>query len=163
MAEVWTPPALNDITTAELVTVAYLNGLGNSLRFLKEVNYTPFTSDKSITTTADIDIVSSGAITYEAVPHLIELYALRATAAAAGSLQIQLKDGATELGIYASIPLSTSVVGRIAAARITPTAASHTYKWTGFNTASQTSTIFAGAGGADTNAPGFIRITRIPT
>jgi hypothetical protein len=163
MPEVWTPPAFDDISTSELVTAAYLNGLGNSLRFLKEVGRVDFQSTVNVTGTSFVNIVSLGAITYEAVPHLLEFWAFRSQAGASGTFSIHLRDGTTDLGQLHSL----SATGRSDAVKLehnfTPSAASHTYVISGINGASQTSTVLAGAGGAGTVMPGFIRITRVPT
>ena len=155
----------NTITTkvtGNLVTAAEWVDIRENMLFLEEVAFVQFTSNVSVTTTADIDVVSSGAITYEAVPHLIHFQCTRVAVGASGFLRIHLYDGATGLGMIASQPASSG--GSVSAfAYLTPTAASHTYKIVADNTASQTSTIVAGAGGVDTDRPGFIRITRVPT
>lgn len=88
---------------------------------------------------------------------------LRPRAPSAGSMQINLQDGATNLGVIASLITSSVEAPVYCARRLIPTAASHTYKITANNIVSQTSTIYAGAGGAGVNMPGFIRITWIPT
>jgi hypothetical protein len=135
----------------------------DNMNFLKQVNRTDFTADVSITTTAIIDIVSSGAITYTNVPHIIEFSCPRIVCGASGALHIKLQDGATDLGIIFDPPINTTTTAVHVAVPITPSAASHTYKITGTNQSSQTSTVRAGAGGAATYMPGFIRIFRIPT
>lgn len=171
MAEVWTPPAFDDITTSELVTAAYLNGLGNSLRFLKEVDYEEFTSDVSVTATSEgtaNSVVSASTLTYEAVPHLIEFFATGArpdNGAAGRILHITLFDSTTVIGALAGVttPAASNMnVPVYLARRLTPTAASHTYNIKAWASAG-TGLIQAGSGGAGTKLPGFIRITRVPT
>jgi uncharacterized protein YerC len=169
MAEVWTPPAFDDISTSELVTAAYLNGLGNSLRFLKEVNYTAFVADVPVTATTvgtANQIVSSGAITYENVPHMIEFYC---PALATGATQcfIIVRDATTVLGTIARYGATNEIDSVHAQFRVTPSAASHTYNIAAWNNGAATATFNAGAGGAagndTTDVAGFIRITRVPT
>ena len=171
MAEVWTPPALDDISTSELVTAAYLNGLGNSLRFLKEVEYEQFTADVTVTATTEgtaNSVVSASTLTYEAVPHMITFFCPGArpdNGAAGRVLHVILYDSTTALGELAgpTTPAAANDNHPIHAQfRITPTAASHTYNvkaWTSAGTA----LIQAGAGGTGTKVPGFIRVERIPT
>ena len=168
MPEVWTPPAFDDIATSETVTAAYLNQLGNSLRFLKRVGETVFSADVSITaTTAGTanQIASLGAITYENVPHLLEFHFVRYSAPVAISTFL-LRDGTTILGTVTRNAASENIALPYFAYPITPTAASHTYNIAGF-VASGTGTVEAGTGGtagdATTYLQGFIRITRVPT
>jgi hypothetical protein len=127
------------------------------------------TSDVSITATSvgtANQIISLGAITYEAVPHYLEFYAPRLTAAAV-ALHVILRD-------------STTVIGRIAAQAsgegqgayyikypITPTAASHTYNIAAWLASAGTWTFEAGTGGtagdgtADLNI--WMAAHRVPT
>lgn len=169
MAEVWTPPAFDDISTSETVTAAQYNAYGNSLRFLKRVAHQTFASDVSVTATAvgsANQIVSAGAITYEAVPHQIVFYCPRATNAAVVNHLI-LRDSTTVIGTLLSNAASANVSGVYAQAVLTPTAASHTYNVASWNAAAGTWTYQAGSGGAagDTSTflAGFISIYRIPT
>jgi hypothetical protein len=143
----------------------------DNMNFLKEVGYTQFTSAVSVTATTDATadtVVSSGAITYEAVPHLIEFFvrAARPDSGAAGrNLNIALYDSTTSLGLIGLVQTpaaATMWVPVYAMRRLTPTAASHTYivkAWVNAGTGN----IDAGAGGAGVGMPGFIRITRVPT
>ena len=169
MAEVWTPPTFDDIATTDLVTAAYLNQLGNSLRFLKEVAYAELTSPVSITASTEATaqtVVSAGAITFEAVPHLIIIQAYgNPPAVAGGNLVFNLYDGSTESGRLGTITAPTAATVRSHfrwERRITPTAASHTYSWRAW-VSTGTGTVSAGAGGAGQDPAGYIRIVRIPT
>jgi hypothetical protein len=166
MAEVWTPPAFDDIATTELVTAAYLNQLGNSLRFLKEVDYVQITSDVTISATTQAGantIVTGTSRAYEAVPHLIEFFAARVMAGISSNTVINLWDGSTDLGRLAQISnAATGATGGgtiSAATRITPTAATHQYIIKGWRD-SANGTVNAASG---TWLPAFIRITRVPT
>jgi len=141
----------------------------DNMNFLKEVNYTEYTATVSVTATTEgtaNQIVSSGAITYEAVPHMIEFFSPRVTPVASGVvLRFVLEDSTTVIGHIGRVELNatgTSAVPVFLARRLTPTAASHTYNVRAY-TASGTASVEAGAGGAGILLPGFIRIFRVPT
>ena len=165
MPEVWTPPTFDDIATSETVTAAYLNQLGNSLRFLKEVNYTAFTGDVTVTAVTvgtAVQVVSSGPITYENVPHLVEFYC--PIVGTAAETYVIVRDSTTVIGtlgrVFGNGPVSLQW-------RVTPTAASHTYNIAAWRASAGTTTFNAGSGGTagndTTDLAGFIRITRRPT
>jgi hypothetical protein len=169
MAEVWTPPTFDDIATTDLVPAAYLNQLGNSLRFLKEVAYVQFTSDVNATATTvgtANQIVSAGAITYENVPHVIEFFCPMVDLDTQTCFVI-IRDSTTVLGTLAQLASATNFQPLHAAVRITPTAAAHTYNIAAWNTGASTTVFNAGTGGTagdqTTHLAGFIRVTRIPT
>jgi hypothetical protein len=151
--------------TSEVTTAAQMNEqIRDNLGYLADLAYVEFTADVSVTGTSMVDIVSSGAITYAATPIVIEFSCIRATSGGTGNLEIHLRDGATDLGMFAQV--STVVVqahGLHVARKLTPSAASHTYVISGKNSAAQTSTIVAGAGGAGNNMPGYIRVRGIPS
>jgi len=136
---------------------------------LKQVNVTAFTADVSITATSvgtANQVVSSGAITYEAVPHLIEFYATRIDVGTQASFLI-LRDGTTVLGTIMWYPANAILTPVYGAHYLTPTTASHTYNVAGWNSSASTTTVQSGTGGtagdSSTSLGGFIRITRIPT
>jgi hypothetical protein len=163
----WT--TLSTHATGYLYTAANLNDAWNDINFLAEVNYTAFTADVSITATTvgtANQIVSSGAITYESVPHMIEVYLPRYTAPAQAT-NIIIRDGTTVLGTLTQIVSSSSQAALSLPYRVTPTAASHTYNAAAWLGGAGTGTIKAGSGGVagdgTTYVPGFIRITRVPT
>jgi hypothetical protein len=167
MPEVWTPPPFDDISTSELVTAAYLNGLGNSLRFLKEVAYVEFTTNVSITATSAAtanQVVSSGAITYENVPHLIQFHSAALqpdTGAASRRITLVLCDSTTVISepSYVQTPATgTFLSPGVCSIRLTPTADSHTYNIRAFVNAGNGLVIATSPA-----SPGFIRITRVPT
>ena len=164
----WTHPTTR--VTGFLVTAAVWNPeLVDNLNFLNEVAYAQQTSDQTATGTtvgAANQIVTATAVTYEAVPHLIEFFCPRVEAAAS-VLNPILRDGTTVLGSLSTVPGSGIITPFYAMVRVTPTAASHTYNVAAWNNAAGTATFRAGAGGAagdsSTRFPLFIRITRIPT
>lgn len=141
----------------------------DNMNFLKRVGNTEFTADVPITgTTAATanQIVSAGAITYEAVPHLVEFFACRYTAPAQLTTFI-FRDGTTILGTFVRLSASEDAPSLTFRREFTPTAASHTYNIAAWVGAASTGTVEAGSGGAAGDAttylPGFIRVTRVPT
>jgi hypothetical protein len=162
----WSNPATR--STGYLVTATNWNELANDLSFLAQVAYVEFTANVTLSATAvgsANQIVSAGAITYEAVPHYIEFGCGRITAAA-GATNLILRDGTTVLGTLAQLAASSTNHPVHRAVQLTPTAASHTYNVAGW-VASGSGTVLAGTGGAagdqTTYLPGFIRVSRVPT
>lgn len=137
-----------------------------------EFGYTEITSGVTITSTTETSgtaVVSSGAITYPAIPIVIEFFApLIGITAATDTLILTLWDSTTMIGRLARLEsaagTTTLRVPCYAAYRLTPSAASHTYRVEGYKAASGggTFTVFAGAaGGAGNNLPAFIRVTAV--
>lgn len=144
------------------------NELVNNMLFLARVAYVEFNANVTLSGTTvgtANQIVSAGAITYEAVPHYIEFSCSRLNAAA-GATNLILRDGTTVLGTLAQFAASSTNHPVSRCLEITPTAASHTYNVAGW-VASGSGTVLAGTGGAagdgSTYLPGCIRISRVPT
>ena len=163
----WTSPSTR--ASGYLVTAANWNELVNNMLFLNVVNYTEFTSDVATTATTvggASQVVTSGAISYENVPHLIEFYCPVLVTGATGGSNIILRDGSTVLGTIGRCGASTTQIVKCER-RLTPTAASHTYNIAAWHNSAGTDTYNAGTGGtagdSTTDLPGFIRITRLPT
>ena len=130
-----------------------------------EVAYVEFTADVTVTSAVaatPTDIVSSGAIVYVANPILIEFYSPYVNPSANTELYLSLWDATTGLMILAAASSDDQARGGgaiHAVRRLTPTAASHTYKIRGWNSSGSTGLVRAGAGGTEAAwAPGFIRI-----
>lgn len=159
----WTTPRTWSI--AEKVTKAMMDThvRDNMNEVWHEVAYAEFTADVSVTTASTegspLDVVSSGAVTYAAVPTLIEFFApgLVVNSAGSGRMGFNLWD-ATDLGRFV-FDLGSTAAGQplYFARRLTPTAASHTYKIRAWATVN-TQVVKAGAGGVATLVPGFIRV-----
>jgi hypothetical protein len=169
VAEVWTPPAFDNQTTGHLATAAELNAFGNSLRFISQVNYTEFTSNVNVTATTvgtANQIVSSGAHTYEAVPHRIS-FQCSAVQSIGADVRLILRDSTTVLGTLTILNSGASSTPIFLQRIVTPTAASHTYNVAAWLSAADTVAFVAGTGGTagdgTTFLPGFIEIVRIPT
>lgn len=157
----WTTPVTR--ATNYGVLAANWNELVGDLAFMVEVGRATFTVDVSVTGTAFVDVVSLGAITYEAVPHLFDFQCNRLTAGGSGTCALALRDSTTDLGRFFQAGTGETVRGPSPYTVLTPTAASHTYKVSAINSVSQTSTVSAGAGGAGNFLPGLLRVFRIPT
>jgi hypothetical protein len=162
----WSDPTTR--SSGYTVTATNWNELVNNFLFLAEVGRTAFTANVTISATTvgtANQIVSLGALTYEAVPTLIEFYCPR-YAAAAGVTNLIIRDGTTVIGTLTQYPASTNQGGLFHSFPVTPTAASHTYNVAAW-VASGSGTMQAGTGGAAGDAStlinGFIRATRIPT
>lgn len=160
----WTDP--RTWVVGELTTAANMNAhIRDNMNMLwRELAYVEFTSSVSVTTASTegspLDVVSSGTLTYVATPIVIEFFApgLSVNTASSGGLGLNLWDGSTDLGrlINTNTQSNNSVTLQ---RRLTPTAASHTYKIRA-SAAVNTQQVIAGAGGVATFMPGFIRVTQ---
>jgi hypothetical protein len=143
----------------------------DNMNYLKEVGYSQVTSDVTVTATSEATataVVALGAITYEAVPHMIEFSAPDArpnTGAAGQNITFALFDSTTAVvGVWGRIA-TPAASGNLLPVRLgyrfTPTAASHTYNvkcWVSVTSG----LVQAGAGGSATHGPAWLRIVRIP-
>ena len=151
--------------TGFLVTAAVWNAeIVNNMTHLEEVAYATIVADVSVTATSEAsptEVVSSGAITYEAVPHMIEWFCSAVAPGAGNTTIISLWDASTQINRIAEH--ADDMAPSIGWVRITPTAASHTYRIRAHRVTGH-GTIRAGAAaaGAD-NSPAFIRIWKVVT
>lgn len=156
----WSDPQTQlTFATSEIVTATKLNKVRDDLdEVWRRLAYVEFTSDVTTTTATEaspLDVVSAGAISFEAKPIRIEFFTPALTLAAAGA--ISLWDASTDLGRLShatTISEIPTTVSRI----LTPSAASHTYKIRIWQTGGSTSRARAGAGGVGTMLPGYIAI-----
>lgn len=159
-------PWPDDIDPDELVTNVWLTKVSQSLAYLEEVAYAEFTSPVSVTATTEAtanQLVSSGAIVYEAVPHLIEFGAAQCQGVDGVVTSFVLFDGSTALGRVGNWSGAAGIRPlALIPRRLTPSAGSHTYRLCAHQNVAGTTTVTVGAGGAGTAMPGFIRITRVP-
>jgi hypothetical protein len=136
-----------------------------------EINYTQITSPVNVTDTSESTataLISPGAITFDGSAVLVEVFAVVQcdTNAVTDVLIFSLFEGSTQItrfGTWRSIVTATASIHTMRAAyRFTPTAASHTYKVTGFvNNTTGTPQILAGAAGTNGNPPAFVRFTKV--
>ena len=113
--------------TGFLVTAAVWNAeIVNNMTHLEEVAYATIVADVSVTATSEAsptEVVSSGAITYEAVPHMIEWFCSAVAPGAGNTTIISLWDASTQINRIAEH--ADDMAPSIGWVRITPTAASH--------------------------------------
>jgi hypothetical protein len=132
-----------------------------------EIAYVERTTNLSVTATTEagaLDVVSSGAITYDGITRVkIEIHSGSVIPATAADDRIFciLKDGSTVVAYMAIVrtPAAGTMQASVYAVRfLTPSAGSHTYKWAayGVNSGGQ---IEAGTGTGAAQTPAFIRIT----
>jgi len=128
-----------------------------------ELAYAQITADISVTATTEATstaIVSSGAVTYAATPIMIEFWCGWAVAPNSAALDFLLYDDTTIVGWMGVLAVSASNMQTPIhlMRRLTPTAASHTYKIKAM-VSGGTGTIKAGSGGTGVILPAFIRVT----
>ena len=134
-----------------------------------DIAYVEFTSAvtiASVVEAAATQVVSSGTITYAAsTPIWIEFFAPAVVAGGAGvSGGINLYDSGTNVGrLFDATIVAPSASGYdvplgTLRRKLTPSAGSHTYKISAWNTGASNFIVEAGAGGAGVMMPGYIRI-----
>lgn len=159
----WTTPQTFATNESPLTsTKLNLNVRDNMRELWHEVAYVEYTSNVSITSavsTAPQDIVSSGAITYVAAPIIVEFFAPHILTPPNNALKLMLWDDTTDLATIGDVGAVNELYAAPVSAfrRLTPTAASHTYKVRAYMSAG-TGTVEGGAGGVNTLAPGYIRV-----
>ena len=162
----WTSP--RTWADGETPTGALLNThLRDNLNELEHpIGYTEFTSPVSVTATVEAtptDIVSAGTITFDGNPVWVEFYYpyFQLPPAAGGALYLTLWNDTTQIGRFAASEAESTTVrtqpGGTFKRKITPTAADHVLKVSGF-VSSGTAVVGAGAGTSITYEPGYIRI-----
>lgn len=144
-------------TPAEIATL-----LGPSLPGY-ELAYTEFTSPVTVSATSEAtagDVVSSGAVVYDGTPIWIEFFSPRVNTGTAAGISIVLQDGSTVIGTPAGLNTGGIFGSTVLARRkLTPSAGSHTFKFTAFR-ATANGSINAGVDGSGAFSPGYIRITK---
>lgn len=163
----WVDPATR--ATGYKVTASNWNDYANNFNYLAEIGYAEITSGASSSATTvgtAVQVVTLGAITYEAVPTLIEFYTPRLTPAA-NTTYLILRDGTTVIGVMGDAAAAANPFPVYAAHRFTPTAASHSYNIAMWLGGAGTATVNAGSGGTAGDAtarfPAWMRATRLPT
>jgi len=132
-----------------------------------ELGYVEFTADVAFN--AVTDIVSLGSITYDGGLVMIEVYIpeIQATSSVASLAEVKLDMDGADLGIIAAVGQWAWGSGNLGVAaqvlarrRLTPAAGAHTIKARAISTGGA-ATAKAGAGGAATLMPGYIRAEKI--
>lgn len=139
----------------------------------QQLDYAQITANATFTATSDATadaIVTGSAVTYDgATAVVVEFYCQRVdlnSIASGAQCVINLYQDGSDIGRLAqfgpgmggtSAGAGMAMSGR---RRLTPSAGSHTYSIRAWATAASTGTLQAGAGGAATSVPAFLRITR---
>lgn len=125
-----------------------------------ELAYVEFTATVNVTAvtsgTAN-SVVSAGSVAYDGTPIIIEFFAMSLDKGTS-QINVELYDGATSLGRFAA-PQQAQGGPALFRRKITPTAGAHTFSAAAYVDAG-TGHVFAGVGGASTNGPGYIRVTK---
>jgi hypothetical protein len=149
----------------EIVTITKLHTqLRDKMREMwHEKAYVQFTADvgvASIDPAAPTLVVSSGTLTYEAVPHEIEFFSPYVQVNPLGTANLALWDDTVDMGLLGKHgdPTTTDISPAFLTRKLFPTAGSHTFKVMVYASAVGGYTVGAGAGGTNTALPGYIRI-----
>jgi hypothetical protein len=128
-----------------------------------ELAYAEYTSSVTVSGAnegAATTVVTAGAVTGDGSTVMrIEFYCM-AMQFTSTDLSIYLFDGSTSLGLIGYVAPTIGIIPVMMSRRLTPSAASHTYSVRASRNGSN-SVFIAGAGGASTNMPGYIRITKV--
>lgn len=133
-----------------------------------EFDYAQITSPVTVSSTTEAtptNIVSGNSVTYDgSTAVIIEFFTCEISCNTASVINIiNLWDGSTDIGRIAKVRADISTDRRVsvyARVRLTPSAAAHTYHIKGWNGGASTTSVDAGAGGAGTAVPAYIRITK---
>lgn len=129
--------------------------------FELELAYTEFTAPVSVLATTEAGataIVAAPSFTADGRPILVEFFAPKITRGTT-NIAIVLKEDGTAIATLTQSGVQNESPG-VLARRFSPTAGAHTYSIAAYVDAGIGGSVTAGAGGAGTIAPGFIRITR---
>lgn len=164
----WTPPVTRAVDFFVSAAVWNTEHVDN-LNYLREPHFSWFSSDVviSATTVGTAQAILPGSsVTYEAVPHMIEVFLPRLSSGD-GALHVILKDGSTVVGTLLDGVAAASEQARMLGTRFTPTAAAHTFSVAAWRGGTTNWTARAGTGGvagdATTFLNGWLRITRVAT
>lgn len=134
-----------------------------------ELDYVEFTSSVSISATTEATantVVTSSSVSYDgSTAIMLEFFSvgIRGSTSAQSLLRLWLYDGSSSIGQICLIQndsAATQFIPVVAKRRFTPSNAAHTYSIRG-SIDTSTGSVGAGAGGAGTSFPGYIRITKV--
>lgn len=146
------------------------SGASGSTAVGAELDYVEITANATTNQTVEASattLITGSAVTYDgATTVLIEFFTQRgdpSALAAGGQLVLNLYEDGTDIGRIAQVGTNGAGMGNAirCARRRTPSAGSHTYSIRGWVSAAGTAAVQAGAGGAATTMPAFIRVTRV--
>lgn len=128
-----------------------------------EFGYDQITGTVTVASTTEgtpTTIITCAAHTFDGGAVLVTFFAGRVSGPGSGQDVILLLETGTSLGRLGWYPASVNQ-GVTFQFRFTPTAGSHSYVVAGFGTATNNGSIIAGAGGATTEVPCFVRFTKV--
>ena len=152
--------AVNNAGASKKIAASFMPGF--------ELDYVQITSSVSITATTAATAttcITGNAVTYDGSTRIcIEVYspAVQTGATSASTVNIVLYDGSTEVGVIGEVARGTGSTDNCtlcARVYLTPSAAAHTYSVRAYRGTSN-GTFQAGAGGAGTYMPAYLRITK---
>lgn len=166
LANILVPAGSSSVTNANIDTTGASNNTFRVRGLVNEANYTESTLNQtSVSTTA-----AAAAIVATALPLTldgnttvnVEYYSPLIThTVASTTVLIDIWDGSTDLGVIAELTVGPTAGFYVkAAARLTPSAATHTYTARMWSTAAGTATASTGAGGAGVVRAAYIRVAR---
>jgi hypothetical protein len=129
------------------------------------IDYVPIVSSVNFTATSEATantVVTSSAITYDGSTPINILFATpRVDLPSTAVAFLALYDGASSIGIACTLSAASgNAFATTFNRRLAPSAGSHTYSARAYVTVSGTGTVFAGTGGAASQIPAFIQISR---
>jgi hypothetical protein len=130
-----------------------------------EYAYAQITAPVSVTGTshaAPTDVISSGAVTYDGARIAVEFFAPYMVVGGGGgaAVYLDLWDDVTAVARIAQFQTPGDIAPiSVLCVYLTPSAASHTYRIRAYRDVAN-GTIGAGASGADTPAPAYIRVSK---
>lgn len=160
----WTTPrtwVAGEVVTAAMGNTHWRDNLNETWH---EVGYTEFTSTVLANTVLEVaatSVVSAGALTFSGAPATVEFGCPGLAPGGSVTGGLNLWDSATDLGRMFDgrvVTMSSTDYPVFLVRRLTPSAGSHTYSVRVWNTSASNFNVVAGAGGASTTLPGYIRI-----
>lgn len=139
------------------------NALSDLVKQLTPIAWVEGTASVPITATTlatSQQVLTSGAITYDGTPIIIE-YSAPLAQPPAGALQVMLYDGATEMGYFTYVSSTVTGFGFPVSLRrrLTPAAGSHTYLVRAWVSAGS-GALVAGTGLAGAHSPMILSVRR---
>jgi hypothetical protein len=119
----------------------------------------------STTEATPTNVVSAAAVVFDGNTRVcVELYSNELAGTVDGNILVMnLWDGSTDLGRIGHATVDRGTDWRVpfmARRYLTPSAGSHTFHWKAWKSGAGTVAVDAGAAGAGTRMPGYIRITK---
>jgi len=165
VANTYTPQTWTDgVSSASAARMGVIE-TGVQGAWARELAYNQITSNVSCTATTEATantIVTASAVTFDgSTAAVIEFFCPNFDASDSPTFSLFLYDG-TSIGflMQRSVTAGTAMGPIYVSRRLTPSAASHTYSIRGDVSSGSGVSVKAGAGGAGSVVPAFIRITR---